>query len=223
MPCHREGRRGLCRSACRRLARPRRPGRSPVPEATARVARVIASGGSKYAALIRRFGASDYAADDMLAKRSRCRSWVAPCPGNGRSGTPAAHPALNERSGRVRGTAGRVAKRLLVQDPGAVGQAVRNPACRFWISSCSCCTGPSLPAVGASTNTTPARLAGRLSCAGSPQTPIVRVRRRASAGERASPPSPKITECTASAAGSPGAQNLPPWMRRLRWDWPGSP
>ena len=21
----------------------------------------------------------------------------------------------------------------------------------------------------------------------------------------------------------PGAQNLPPWIRRLRWDWPGTP
>ena len=35
----------------------------PVTEAIARVARVIAAGGSKYAALIRRFGASDYAGD----------------------------------------------------------------------------------------------------------------------------------------------------------------
>jgi hypothetical protein len=38
----------------------------------------------------------------------------------------------------------------------------------------------------------------------------------------ASPPS-KITESTTSAVGRPGVQNLPPWMRRLRWDWPGSP
>ena len=35
----------------------------PVPEGIARLARVIASGGSKYAALIRRFGVSDYAGD----------------------------------------------------------------------------------------------------------------------------------------------------------------
>src|SRR5271169_3962625 len=35
----------------------------PVTEAIARVARVIAAGGSKYAALIRRFGVSDYAGD----------------------------------------------------------------------------------------------------------------------------------------------------------------
>ena len=34
-----------------------------MPEAIARVARVIAAGGSKYAALIRRFGVSDYAGD----------------------------------------------------------------------------------------------------------------------------------------------------------------
>ena len=32
-------------------------------EAIARVARVVAAGGSKYAALIRRFGVSDYAGD----------------------------------------------------------------------------------------------------------------------------------------------------------------
>ena len=35
----------------------------PVTEAIARLARVIAAGGSKYAALIRRFGVSDYAGD----------------------------------------------------------------------------------------------------------------------------------------------------------------
>ena len=35
----------------------------PVPEAIARVARVVAAGGSKYAALISRFGVSDYAGD----------------------------------------------------------------------------------------------------------------------------------------------------------------
>ncbi len=34
-----------------------------MPEAIARVARVIAAAGSKHAALIRRFGASDYAGD----------------------------------------------------------------------------------------------------------------------------------------------------------------
>src|SRR5580700_6572443 len=35
----------------------------PVPEAIARLARVVAAGGSKYAALISRFGVSDYAGD----------------------------------------------------------------------------------------------------------------------------------------------------------------
>ncbi len=35
----------------------------PVPEAIARVARVVAAGGSKYAALISLFGVSDYAGD----------------------------------------------------------------------------------------------------------------------------------------------------------------
>jgi AcrR family transcriptional regulator len=35
----------------------------PVPEAIARLARVVAAGGSKYAALISRFGVSDYASD----------------------------------------------------------------------------------------------------------------------------------------------------------------
>ncbi len=35
----------------------------PVPEAIARLARVVAAGGSKYAALINRFGVSDYASD----------------------------------------------------------------------------------------------------------------------------------------------------------------
>src|SRR5713226_9798214 len=35
----------------------------PVTEAIARVARVVAAGGSKYAALISRFGVSDYAGD----------------------------------------------------------------------------------------------------------------------------------------------------------------
>jgi TetR/AcrR family transcriptional regulator, mexCD-oprJ operon repressor len=35
----------------------------PVPEAIARIARVIAAGGSKYAAVAARFGASDYAGD----------------------------------------------------------------------------------------------------------------------------------------------------------------
>ena len=35
----------------------------PVPEAIARVARVVAAGGSKYAALISRFGVSDYGGD----------------------------------------------------------------------------------------------------------------------------------------------------------------
>ena len=35
----------------------------PVPEAIARLARVVAAGGSKYAALIGRFGVSDYASD----------------------------------------------------------------------------------------------------------------------------------------------------------------
>ncbi len=35
----------------------------PVPEAIARLARVIAAGGSKYAALMSRFGVSDYASD----------------------------------------------------------------------------------------------------------------------------------------------------------------
>src|SRR5271167_2918261 len=35
----------------------------PVPEAIARIARVVAAGGSKYAALISRFGVSDYGGD----------------------------------------------------------------------------------------------------------------------------------------------------------------
>jgi hypothetical protein len=46
----------------------------------------------------------------------------------------------------------------------------------------------------------------------------------ASAAGRATPPPPKITESTTSALRSgQGVQNLPPWMRRLRWDWAGSP